>query len=214
MATLVLLLGLSCARFPDTDIQAVIQNRTATYITDATGTEYSRYFGYGTGSCAHPGAHASFPTAGTYPIYAALDGIVSQVDDCATAGSNDKYSITLAVGRRGATPVYLEYSLEPFAGTVCSSGGGTFTQQILVKAGQEVKQGDILARLTTVGTGAHVHFNLKADGATICPEIFPASTITALTASASVPAACSALHTAGNLCVQPSSSEDPTRLTQ
>lgn len=208
-----LLLG-SCAKFPDTDIQAVIRNRSATYITDATGTEFSRYYGYSTGDCAHPGAHALFPTAGTYPVYAALDGIVRDITDCSTAGANDKYDISLTVGRRGATPVILEYSLEPFAGTVCSNGAGSFASQILVSIGQEVKQGDVIARITTVGSSAHVHFNLKIDGATVCPELFPSSTIAALTPTASVSASCAALHTAGNLCVQPTTSEDPSRLLQ
>jgi pyruvate/2-oxoglutarate dehydrogenase complex dihydrolipoamide acyltransferase (E2) component len=122
--------------------------------------------------------------------------------------------MTLVVGRRGATPISFEYSFEPFAGTVCSNGTGSFASQILVKAGQEVKQGEVIARFTTVGSSAHIHFNLKADGATICPEIFPTSTIQALTETSSITASCAALHTTGNLCVQPSSSEDPARIAQ
>jgi len=206
------LLTSDCAKLPETDIAAVIRARSATYITDSAGSEYSRYHGYSTGTCAHPGAHAMFPTPGTYNIYAPLDGIVSSIDDCASAGSNDKYEIVLTVGHRGAVPIYFEYSLEPFGGTVCSNGSGSFGNQILVTTGQSVKQGDLIARLTTVGTEAHVHFNLKADGATICPEIFPSATITAFTETSNNPTECVSYHTAGNLCAQPSSSEDPSRL--
>ncbi len=199
----------SCARFPEADFAAVLRDRSATYITDSAGTEFSRYYGYGTGDCAHPGAHALFPVAGTYPIYAALDGVVSQVDDCSTAGTNDKFDITLAVGRVGAVAIYLDYSLEPFGGRTCSTGGAGFSSQILVTQGQQVKKGDVIARMVAVGSAAHVHFNLKVDGATLCPEIFPSSVISALTPSSSVTAGCAALHVGGSLCVQPTSSEDP-----
>ena len=95
--------------------------------------------------------------------------------------------------------VYLEYSIEPFGGTSCS----TFSNQILVKAGDKVKKGDVIARFAAAGAGAHVHFNLKADGATICPDIFPASVYTSQTGTLSGCAGASA----NTMCNQLTSSE-------
>ncbi|NBV50840.1 hypothetical protein EBR78_06440 [bacterium] len=200
----------SCgAKFPNAKISDLVTNPTATYLTDAS-TSYSVYGGYGC-SCEHPGAHANFSVAGTYNIYAVTDGIIAQVEDCRTAGENAKYNIVLAIAMSGSVPVLFEYSVEPFGGTSCSSGGVQFSDQILVKPGASVKRGDTIARAVMAGSGAHVHFNLKADGATLCPEIFPTSVFAQTGALSS--ATCGTTAIASNtFCHAVTSSEDPNRL--
>lgn len=197
------LLGRCAMPFPETDISTVVRDRSAQFFTTAASS-YSVHGGYGS-ACEHPGAHANF-SAGTYPIYAVLDGVVSSIDPCRTAGENDKFDIQLLVGMKGSVPVYFEYSLEPFAGSVCGNVG--FSSSILVEEGQQVKKGDLIASFTAVGSGAHVHFNLKADGATICPEIFPASIFASQTGSLSGCASAAA----NTFCHSLTSSEDPGRL--
>jgi hypothetical protein len=79
----------------------------------------------------------------------------------------------------------------------------TFASQIRVAKNDQVKKGDLIAVFQAVGSGAHVHFNLKADGATICPDIFPDSVYATQTGAATgcAPAA------AQTMCFQPTSSE-------
>ena len=168
----------SCsAPFPNGDIKDLIQNKNAHFLTD-NASEYSVYGGYAS-DCAHPGAHVFFSEGATHNIYAVSDGIISAIDECATAGQNDKYNIQLTIGMSGAVPIYFEYSIEPFAGSLCSNGNDEyFSGQILVENGQEVKKGDVIAKITAGDDSdgsAHIHFNLKVDGATVCPDIFAAT---------------------------------------
>jgi hypothetical protein len=201
-----LALGGCGAPFPTADIGNVIRDRSASYLA-STSSGYTVHGGYSS-SCAHPGAHALF-NAGTLEIYATLAGVVSRIDTCATAGDNDKYNIVLAVGMKGAVPVYFEYSLEPFGGKTCTSGSAdAFASQILVKQGETVKQGQLIARFVAAGTGAHIHFNLKADGATICPEIFPASIFTSGTGPKTT-GSCTETIADATFCHQLTASEDP-----
>jgi hypothetical protein len=62
----------------------------------------------------------------------------------------------------------VEYAFEPFSAV--QSDGDTQRTNILISAGQNVAQGDIIGNLYTVGSGAHVHFGLYKNGAAICPE--------------------------------------------
>jgi hypothetical protein len=167
------------ARFPTGDVEALVRDRSAAWITNGS-TTYSVHGGYGTG-CAHPGAHVNFAAGATRSVFAAADGVVARIEPCKNNGPNDKYEITLAIGMSGPVPVYFEYSLEPFGGIVCSGAGqpsAYFRSHYFVNEGQRVSKGDEIARFQAAGTGAHIHFNLKADGAVICPEIFPASAFT------------------------------------
>lgn len=192
---------LSCmSDFVAPDISDIVRNKTATYVVSSSAN-YSVHGGY-TSSCAHPGAHA-IVNPGTYPVYAVLDGVVANIDDCATAGSNSKYNITLAVAHKGPVTVYFEYSIEPFGGTSCNFGS-----QILVHKGDRVTKGQTIANFIAVGTGAHIHFDLKVDGATICPEIFPTTVFSTQTGTKSGCAAASA----NTFCYQLTTSEDPSRL--
>lgn len=197
-------LFLACsAPFPTGDIHSIVADKSARYLADAS-SGYSVYGGYAS-ACAHPGAHATF-SAGTYDIYAVLDGVVVRVTPCATAGQHDKYDIMIAVGMKGAVPVYFEYSIEPFGGSRC--GSSDFSSQIRVEKGQKVAKGDVIARFEAVGSGAHIHYNLKADGAVVCPEIFPASVFVSQTGAISGCAGAAA----NTLCHELTESEDPSRL--
>lgn len=201
-------LGSCGAKFPKAKISDLVTHPSASYLTDNSDS-YSVYGGYNC-SCAHPGAHANFSVAGTYNVYAVTDGVVAQVEECRTAGQNAKYNIVLAIAMSGSVPVLFEYSVEPFGGTSCSSGGVGFSEQILVKAGAEVKKGDLIARMVAVGSGAHIHFNLKADGATICPEIFPTS-VFAQTGPLSSSTCGTQTIATNTFCHSVTVSEDPNR---
>ncbi len=201
----------SCgARIPKGDVSALIRDRSASWLVDSSAS-YSPQAGYGT-SCAHPGAHAIL-NAGTHNVYAVADGIIASIESCATAGENDKYNISLALGMKGAVPVFFDYSIEPFAGTVCSNGNDDyFSSQILVEEGQSVTRGQLIARMVAVGSGAHIHFALGADGATICPEIFPASIFTGQTGALASATCGTDPIAASTLCHQPTTSENPENL--
>lgn len=190
----------SCESTFTQDVSSIVRNKTATYFVSSSNG-YSVHGGYGT-SCAHPGAHALF-NAGTYPVFAVTDGVIVDITDCKQAGANAKYDIIMAIGMKGAALVNFEYSLEPFGGTTCN-----FTNQILVRKGQKVTKGQTIANFVAVGAGAHIHFNLKADGATICPDIFPASVFASQTGAKSGCAAAAS----NTFCHSLTSSEDPSVL--
>lgn len=196
------------APFPTGDISKLVKSKTGAYLTDSTAS-YSVYGGYDS-ECAHPGVHAEFPAAGTYPIYAVADGVVSQVDSCSTAGENDKFDISLAIGMKGAVPVFFEYSVEPFGGSVCDGDQEHFENDIFVKVGDTVKKGEKIGVMRAVGAGAHIHFNLKVDGATVCPDIFSASL---LAAKAGAQSGCVGAP-ASTFCYELTDSEDPSQLTK
>jgi len=60
------------------------------------------------------------------------------------------------------------YGFEPFSQNM--TDGQTQLSNILVSVGQSVSQGDIIGKLYTVGSGAHVHFGLMKDGIAINPN--------------------------------------------
>jgi hypothetical protein len=175
--TLISLFTSCSANFSAGDISSLVENRSAAFLVDSS-EEHSLYSGYGS-SCAHPGAHVSFAGDGVERnIYAIADGIVSNIDVCETAGDHNKYNITLSLGLSGAVPVYFDYSIEPFDGKLCDGNEDYFKSSILVEEGDEVKRGEKIATITPGASSngsAHIHFALSADGATICPDIFPDS---------------------------------------
>ena len=149
----------------------------AAFIVDNSDS-YSLYGGYGS-ACAHPGGHVIFNEDDTQRnIYAVADGTITEIKDCSSAGSNDKYDIRLNLGLVGATPVYFDYSIEPFGGAPCANNPNVFKNNILVSEGDKVTKGQVIATITP-GNGsngnAHIHFNITADGASICPDIFAES---------------------------------------
>lgn len=174
---------------------------------------YSTHGGYGS-SCAHPGAHVIFDGDGVERnIYAVADGVIGRIDKCETAGSHNKYNIYLNIGLVGAAPVYMEYSVEPFDGKPCDSNEDHFSDAILVEEGDVVTKGQ---RIATIAPGlnsdgnAHIHFSLVADGANICPDIFPTSVFDEDIIGTIQDAACSESTT--SLCFELTTSEKPSNL--
>ena len=204
---------ISChAEFVEQDVSDFIKNKKAAFIVD-NSSGYSIYGGYGS-ACAHPGGHVIFDEdAQTRNIYAVSDGIISRIDDCSSAGVNDKYDIQLNIGMFGSTPVYFDYSIEPFGGAPCGSNSDVFKSNILVKEGDRVTKGQKIATITP-GDGsdgnAHIHFQLSADGATICPDIFKESFFTSGNFGVVQDGDCE--EPATSLCAELTSSERPDNL--
>ncbi len=135
----------------------------------------------------HTGAHIYFkipdkPIAAddveAFPaIYAVADGYVSRVDEYfklrpifnRTLGkrvANYRYGVTLAIARKDGAAVDFHYSIEP----MIDPGDPEFYKSfILVKRGQRVKKGDIIARMYIpperhFAQNTHIHFNLVDTG--------------------------------------------------
>ncbi len=204
------------SHIPSVDIADIVASRTATWITTAnSATGYTPYGGYGS-ACPHTGADVLFAAGGQHVILSALEGIVTRVDKCAVTGTNDSYVITIAVAMKGSVPVYLEYQFEPAAGKPCSSAAGSeeyFDSWIFVEEGDRVVQGQQISFFTAQGASAHVHLSLKADGAAICPEIFPASSIADTTLAGTLTGTCGGTaYAAGTLCHALTPGEDPNQV--
>jgi hypothetical protein len=125
----------------------------------------------------HAGGHVHFDNRkrrwprgkdepGNYPaIYAVADGIVSRIDTHFPLGSHDRYGLDLTFAReRTGRACRFCYSIEP----MCREPSrGFYKKFLLVKEGQKVRKGDVLAHLYTPpssGDGCHIHFHLMIDG--------------------------------------------------
>ena len=106
----------------------------------------------------------------------------------------------------------MEYSIEPFNGKPCDSNEDFFANEILVEEGEVVKKGQKIATITPATNDAHIHFSLIADGAKICPDIFPASDFDENTIGTIQDAGC--LESATSLCFELTDSEKPTNLIE
>jgi len=111
----------------------------------------------------------------SYPaIYAVADGIVSRVDEHFDNGVNDRYGVDLTFAKDKTGSAYqFCYSIEPM---IPEPSEGYYKKFILVREGQRVRKGDLIAYLYTppkVG-GCHIHFHLMADGKKhfLAPAIF------------------------------------------
>jgi len=179
-------------------------------------------------SCGHNGAHVHFEdTAADYSvnILAPASGTISYVDPCKLNGDHDKYDIWLTFAKQDDQPVRLMLSIEPMAGQICSGGNegsdnGNFSSFIDVATEDEVAAGQVIARFdrkaaTLPGDdAAHIHYALRIDSATACPDVFSASirsSLFALFNLNAIPTACQALpfSEGSALCVMPASSENP-----
>jgi hypothetical protein len=135
----------------------------------------------------HAGGHVHFDNSkkrwpigkdepANYPaIYAVADGVVSRIDTHFDNGGNDRYGLdlTFAKNKTGSACRFC-YSIEP----MCSEPSkGFHTKFLLVKEGQKVRKGDVIAYLYTPpssGDGCHIHFHLMIDGKKgfLAPAIF------------------------------------------
>jgi hypothetical protein len=136
----------------------------------------------------HGGAHVHFDNRknrwpkgrdepANYPaIYAVADGVVSRIDTrFGLPGGNDRYGVDLifAKDKAGAACRFC-YSIEP----MCPEPSeGFYKRFLLVKDGQKVRKGDVIAHLYTPpssGDGCHIHFHLMIDGKKgfLAPAIF------------------------------------------
>ena len=126
----------------------------------------------------HAGAHVHFDNTKNrwpkgkdepthYPaIYAVADGVVSRIDThFPLSGGNDRYGLdlTFAKDHTGSACRFC-YSIEPMAP---EPSKGFYKKFILVREGQQVRKGDVIAHLYTPpssGDDCHIHFHLMVDG--------------------------------------------------
>ena len=101
-----------------------------------------------------------------YPaIYAVADGVVGRIDTHFANGSNDRYGVDLIFAKdKAGTACRFCYSIEP----MCPEPSeGFYKKFLLVKEGQKVPKGDVIAHLYTPpcsGDGCHIHFHMMIDG--------------------------------------------------
>jgi len=134
----------------------------------------------------HQGAHVhwdnstnTWPKGGAaasnYPaIYAVADGYVDRVDYSFKVGTNDRYGVSIAFAKDGATVYSFCGGIEPM---IPEPGPGFYRRFILVSEGQRVRKGDIIAYMYLppgAGAGSHIHFHIQAQngGAFMAPAIF------------------------------------------
>ena len=145
----------------------------------------------------HTGAHVYFRipdkpiparNVRAFPaIYAVADGYVSRIDEyfklrpifnraLGKRIANHRYGVTLAIARKDGAAVNFHYSIEP----MIDPGDPDFYKPfILVKRGQRVKKGDVIARMyipprREFAQNTHIHFNLMDTGKRqfMAPTIF------------------------------------------
>jgi len=125
----------------------------------------------------HAGGHVHFDNTknrwpkgkdepANYPaIYAVADGFVSRIDThFALTGGNDRYGLDLTFAKdHMGSACRLCYSIEPMCPEPFE---GFYKKFLLVKEGQRVRKGDVIAHLYTPpssGDGCHIHFHLMID---------------------------------------------------
>ena len=135
----------------------------------------------------------------SYPaIYAVADGYVARIDysfrlremyepSLDRRVANYRYGIGLLFAKTGNSPVELHYSIEPF---VDPQNEKFYEPFILVKLGQRVRKGDVLARMylpdnRELARKSHIHFNLIGgrDHRFMAPSIFEAEIVKRLHAT-------------------------------
>lgn len=149
----------------------------------------------------HTGGHVYFKrhvstqgaTPNDYPaIYAVADGVITRVDYCyelrsmfepalGKAVANQRYGIGLTFAVDGTTTMTFHYSIEPF---IRPKQDTFYEQFILVQPGQQVKKGQVIARMyipdsEQLAQKSHIHFNLIRDGGGgfVSPSIFSKSVV-------------------------------------
>ena len=179
------------------DIQAFAFNKSDRFLVDLDVVRTGHPYRGENAERPHTGGHVYFSlpekpippgNVDQFPaIYAVADGVVSRIDysfrlremfepalDRRVA--NYRYGIGLSFAAMNGRPVDFHYSIEPFV----DPGDETFYDPfILVKPGQRVKKGDIIARMylpenRELAKKSHIHFNLNGgqDHRFMAPAIF------------------------------------------
>lgn len=128
------------------------------------------------------------------PIYAVADGVITRIDYSFELRSmferalgrevaNSRYGIGLTFAKEQERGVTFHYSIEPF---VRPKDPNFYEQFILVKPGQKVRKGQVIARMYLpenqgLAQKSHIHFSLirEGGGGFISPSIFNAATVRA-----------------------------------
>lgn len=124
----------------------------------------------------HSGAHVHFDNTlfknggkpeDYSPIYAAVDGIITRVDECfplhnSMGVAHERYGLDLAFARdsKDGSIYNLAYSIEPM---VMQPSDGFYRKFIIATKGQYVKKGDIIAYMYVPpeANGTHIHFDIN-----------------------------------------------------
>lgn len=113
-------------------------------------------------------------------IYAIADGTVGPVETLRRMGSHDAYGLLLTIAQSpGGGQVTVSYSLEPF---VPEPSPGFYAPFLLVKQGQRVRKGDVLAYMYVPpsSTGStHLHLHLGSQDNLQSPSIFTPEAVAA-----------------------------------
>ena len=174
------------SRLPE--ISSFATNPSSQFILDSDGLAMvSRsypFFGSGL-ACAHTGAHVHFQGTGsqyTVNVYAPADGIIHMVTPCLNIGNSDRYGFSLEFARIGNDPLVFDFSIEPQDGHPCATNPNIFMPYIYVKAGEAVKEGQVLGQMLKTALpsdAAHIHFEIQDEktGSFHCPNIFQQSIV-------------------------------------
>jgi hypothetical protein len=150
----------------------------------------------------HTGGHVYFKAPArqlsaddveSYPaIYAVADGVISRIDysfrlremfesALGRRVANTRYGIGLMFATQDGRPVDLHYSIEPF---IDPENDRFYDKFILVKPGQTVRKGDVIARMyipsnKKLAEKSHIHFNLMGgtQRSFMAPAIFSKSVV-------------------------------------
>jgi CubicO group peptidase (beta-lactamase class C family) len=183
------------AEFPD--IHTFAANKSDRFLVDLDVVRTGHPYRGENAERPHTGGHVYFALAeepippndvDQFPaIYAVADGVIGRIDysfrlremfepalDRRVA--NYRYGIGLSFAALDGKPVDFHYSIEPF---VDPGDEGFYDRFILVKPGQRVKKGDIIARMylpenRELAKKSHIHFNLNGgqDHRFMAPAIF------------------------------------------
>ena len=169
------------------DISSFEQNATNRFVVDPDQVRAGHPYKGTDANQPHTGAHIYFRIPDepiserdvqSFPaIYAVADGFVSRVDEyfrqretfsrtLRRPVANCRYGVTLAIAVKEAAAVNFHYSIEPM---IDPENPEFYRPFILVQRGQQVKKGDVIARMyippqTEFARNTHIHFNLMETG--------------------------------------------------
>lgn len=107
-----------------------------------------------------------FPPLGSLCEFQAVsDGVVQDVNLWVNPG-NSFWQVNVSIKYNNSFSV--EYGFEPMSSS--ESDGQTQLANILVVAGDAVVAGQVIGRLHAAMNGAHVHFSLRENNQSACPE--------------------------------------------